>query len=75
MKKSVIAISLSIVITTLVYALLVVATTFFEMDNNALGEVEKFLVDNDKIYSQQLIETECKSSCPSSAEMCIQMYT
>jgi hypothetical protein len=70
MKKLVIAIP-SIVMTTLIYAL--VATLFFEMDNNnALGEGEKFVVD-DKIYTQQLVETPCKSPCPSSAEMCIAM--
>ena len=71
MKKSVIAIPSVIVMTTLIYAL--VATLFFEMDNNnALGEGEKFVVD-DKIYTQQLVETPCKSPCPSSAEMCIAM--
>jgi len=62
------------VITTIVYALL--APIFFEMDN-VLGEGEIFVVDdndNDKItHSQQEIETECKSPCPSSAEMCIAM--
>ncbi|HJU59806.1 MAG TPA: hypothetical protein VJ583_08655 [Nitrososphaeraceae archaeon] len=51
---------------------------FFELDS-ALGEGEEFLVDNDKtmIYSQQQaieeLETECKSPCPKSEEMCIQM--
>ena len=51
---------------------------FFEMDN-ALGEGENFVVNNDKtmMYSQQAIEEvetkECKSPCPSSAEMCIEM--
>ena len=73
MKNSVIAIQ-SFVITTIVYALLV--SVFFEMDN-AFGE-ENFVDDNnDKItpYSQQveIMETECKSPCPSSAEMCIAM--
>jgi phosphomevalonate kinase len=56
------------------YALLV--PIFFEMDN-ALGEGENFVVDtddNDKMtYSQQVIETQCKSPCASSAEMCIAM--
>jgi hypothetical protein len=76
MKKSeVIAIASSyVVITTIMYALL--APIFFEMDN-ALGEGENFVVndnDNDKMtYSQQVIETQCKSPCPSSAEMCIAM--
>ena len=50
----------------------------FELDN-ALGEGENFVVNNDKtmMYSQQAIEEvktkECKSPCPSSAEMCIEM--
>ena len=73
MKNSVIAIQ-SCVITTIVYALLV--PIFFEMDN-AHGEGGNFVVNNDKmtIYSQQVVaaETECKSPCPSSAEMCIAM--
>ena len=78
MKNSVIAIpSLYIVITTIVFALL--CPIFFESDN-ALGEGETFVVNNDKttmMYSQQAIEeeveTECKSPCPSSAEMCIEI--
>ena len=82
MKNSVIAIpSQYIVITTIVYALL--CPVFFEFDN-ALGEGENFVVNNnDKtmMYSQQAIEEEeevepeCKSPCPSSAEMCIEMCT
>ena len=70
MKNSVIAIK-SFVITTIVYVLL--APVFFEMDN-AFGEETNFVnEDNDKTtYSQQLVQTkECKSPCPSSAEMCI----
>ena len=79
MENSVIAIpSQYIVITTIVYALLV--PVFFESDN-ALGEGEIFVVNNDKttmMYSQQAIEEEvetreCKSPCPSSAEMCIEI--
>jgi hypothetical protein len=76
MKNSVIALpSQYIVITTIVYALL--CPIFFEL-NNALGEGENFVVNNDKtmMYSQQAIEeveTECKSPCPSGAEMCIEM--
>jgi hypothetical protein len=76
MKNSVIAIpSQYVMITTIVYALL--CRVFFEFDN-ALGEGENFVVNNDKtmVYSQQAIEeveTECKSPCPSSAEMCIEM--
>ena len=72
MKNSVIAIQ-SFVITTIVYALLV--PVFFEMDNT-FGEEKNFVDDdNDKTtYNQQLVETkECKSPCPSSAEMCIAM--
>ena len=71
MENSVIAIQ-SCVITTIVYALL--APVFFEMDNTH-GERENF-VDNDKtMYSQQVVEveTECKSPCSSSAELCIAM--
>ena len=79
MKNSVIAIpSQYIVITTIVFALL--CPIFFESDN-VLGEGETFVVNIDKttmMYSQQAIEeeeveTECKSPCPSSAEMCIEM--
>ena len=75
MKKPVIAIP-SFVITSIVYALLY--PIFFEMDN-ALGEGVNFVVDDDKTmtYSQQSqvveIEKECKSPCPKSEEMCIQM--
>jgi uncharacterized membrane protein (DUF106 family) len=72
MKNSVIAIQPFVITTIIVYALLV--PVFFEMDN-AFGE-ENF-VDNEKMtsYSQQVevMETECKSPCPSSAEMCIAM--
>ena len=78
MENSVIAIpSQYVVITTIVYALLY--PIFFESDN-ALGEGEIFVVNNDKtmMYSQQtieeeVVETDCKSPCPSSAEMCIAM--
>ena len=72
MKNSVIAIQ-SFVITTIVYALLV--PIFFQMDN-VFGEEKNFVDDgNDETtYSQQVVETkECKSPCPSSAEMCIAM--
>jgi hypothetical protein len=75
MKNSVIAIQSCMITTTIIYALLV--PVFFEMENNAIGE-EKYFVDdnNDKTtYSQQVVsETkECKSPCPSSAEMCIEI--
>jgi len=78
MKNSVIAIQ-SFVITTIVYALLV--PVFFEMDN-VYGKGENFVDDNNNdkmttLYSQQeeveVVETECKSPCPSTAEMCITM--
>jgi hypothetical protein len=76
MKNSVIAIQPFVITTIIVYALLV--PVFFEMDN-AFGEREYFVddIDNEKMisYSQQVevMETECKSPCPSSAEMCIAM--
>ena len=76
MKNSVIVSPSShfVVITTIiVYALLV--PVFFEMDN-VYGKGENFVEkNNDKttMYSQQLVETECKSPCSSSAEMCIAM--
>ncbi len=68
-NSTVIAIQ-SCVIITIVYAL--ITPVFFEMDN-AHGEAANF-VDNEKIYAQQsVVETECKSPCPSSAEICIAM--
>ena len=79
MKQSVIAIQSCVITTILVYALL--APTFFEMDN-AFGGETYFVVDDknnesDKTMTsntQQLVETkECKSPCPSSAEMCIEI--
>jgi len=77
MKNSVIAIQ-SFVITTIVYALLV--PVFFEMDN-VYEKGENFVDDNNNkmttLYSQleevEVAETKCKSSCPSSAGMCIAM--
>ena len=71
MKNSVIVIQ-SFIITTIVFALLV--PVFFEMDN-AFGEEKNFADDgNDETtYSQQVVETKCKSPCPSTAEMCITM--
>ena len=82
MKKSVIAIQSIVITTILVYALL--APIFFEMENNAFGEGETYFVVDDKNNesdkktmtsdTQQKVETkECKSPCPSSAEMCITM--
>jgi len=72
MKNLVIAIQSSL-ITTIVYALLV--PIFFEMENNVFGEV--YIVDEDAnnkiMYSQKVIETKCKSPCPSNAKMCIAM--
>ena len=72
MKNSVIAIQ-SFIITTIVYALL--APVFFEMDN-IFGEAKNFVDYStyETTYNQQVVETkECKSPCPSSAEMCIAM--
>jgi hypothetical protein len=47
--------------------------------NNAFEEGENLFDDNgnDKymLYSQQLVETECKTPCSSSAIMCIAMCT
>ena len=55
---------------------------FFEMDN-VYAKGETFVDDNNNnhkmttLYSQQegveVAETECKSPCPSTAEMCIAM--
>jgi len=76
MKNSVIVSPSShfVVITTIiVYALL--APIFFEMDN-VYGAGTNFVDDNnDKTTtsSQQLVETECKSPCSSTAEMCIEI--
>ena len=81
MKNSVIAIpSQYVMITTIVYTLL--CPVFFQSDN-ALGQGETFVVNNDRTtmtsYSQQAIkeevEIECKSPCPSNAEMCIEICT
>jgi hypothetical protein len=72
MKNTVIAIPSSyIVIMTLVYAL-VVATTFFEM-NNSYGKGRNFVEVDDKTYTQQEIEKSCKSPCPPIAELCMFM--
>ena len=75
MKNSVIAIQPCVITTIIVYALL--APIFFEPDN-ALRKGETLVVNNDDetmMYSQQLVvdTKECKSPCPSSAEMCIEM--
>ena len=73
MNNSIVIAIQSFVITTIIYALLV--PVFFEMDN-AFGEEKNFIDDNnDKTtYNQQIVETkECKSPCPSTAEMCIAM--
>ena len=69
-----------VIFTILVYALL--APIFFEMDNNAFGGETYFVVDDKNKESdktmisniQQVVEIkECKSPCPSSAEMCIEI--
>ena len=73
----ILAIQSFVITTILVYALL--APIFFEMDN-AYEAGTNFVVDNDKTtmtYSQQQqveeVDTKCKSPCPSSAEMCIEI--
>jgi hypothetical protein len=76
MNKSIIPSPSIIVITTVIYA--IVGTLFFGM-NIALEEGENFVVDVDdrsndnKTLTQQVVETQCKSPCPSSSEMCIEM--
>ena len=70
MKNSVIAFQ-SFVITTIIYALLV--PEFFEMDNAFGGENFFDDIKYEMTYSQQVIESECKSPCSSSAEMCIEI--
>jgi hypothetical protein len=64
-----------VITTTIVYALL---CPIFLMDN-VYAEGGTFIVINDDktmTYSQQEeVETECKSPCPSSAEICIAMCT
>lgn len=80
MKKSVIAIPSFVITTIIVYPLL--APIFFQMDN-AFGGETYFVVDEKNNESdkktmtsdtQQKVETkECKSPCPSSAEMCIEI--
>ena len=64
------------IITTIAYALFTIS---FEQDN-ALGERLYTILDNENHYtifsnnsSSQQVETSCKSPCPSTAEMCIQM--
>jgi len=75
MNKSIIPSPSIIMITTVVYA--IVGTLFFEMNNVLEGE--NFVVDVDdrsndnKTVTQQVVETQCKSPCPSSSEMCIEM--
>ena len=75
MKNSlVIAIQSCVITTLIVYALL--ALIFFEMDNALGGEnlVDDIDIDKTTYSQQEIVETkECKSPCPSSAEMCIAM--
>ena len=63
-----------VVITTIVYAFLCPLSL---MDNVYAEGGNFIIVSDDKTmtYSQQVeeIETECKSSCPKSAEVCIAM--
>ena len=75
MNKSIIPSPSIIMITTVVYV--IVGTLFFEMNNVLEGE--NFVVDVDdrsndnKTVTQQVVESQCKSPCPSSSEMCIEM--
>jgi hypothetical protein len=87
MENSVIAIQSYVITPLIVYALL--APIFFEMDNNALGEGEDFVVNNndkttmmsdsqhtiieEEEEEEEVKTTECKSPCPSRAEMCIEI--
>ena len=64
-----------VLITTLVYALL--GAIFFEFDNVS-GEEGNINVNDgndaeNKSSFPQLIDAPCKSPCPSTEEMCIQM--
>ena len=63
-----------VVIMTIVYAIL---CPVFLLDNVYAEGGNFIIVSDDKTmtYSQQVeeIETECKSSCPKSAEVCIAM--
>lgn len=64
-------------ITTIAYALFTIS---FEQDN-ALGEKLSIILDNENYNtmfssnnsSSQLVQTSCKSPCPPTEEMCIQM--
>jgi hypothetical protein len=74
MKNPVIAIPF-FVITTIVYA---ASPIFFEMNANVFGGANYVISDQNTkafIHSQQpqLLEKDCKSPCPDSAEMCIAM--
>ena len=64
-----------VLITTLVYALL--GAIFFEFDNVS-GDEDNINVNegdgsDNKSSFPQLIDAPCKSPCPSTEEMCIQM--
>ena len=76
MKKSIIAITLSLyVVINVIIVYVLVANVFFEMDS-ALGESENFTVNNNKTTTnntQQVLETQCKSPCPPNSEMCIEI--
>ena len=69
--------SLYMQIITMIGSLLL-ASISFEIDN-ALGERENSTVvnnNNNKTMNntqQQVLQAECKSPCPSDAEMCIEM--
>ena len=81
MKTSSIAFSsLYMQIITMIGSLLL-ASIFFEIDN-VFGEIENSTAvnnnnnNNNKTMNntqQQVLQAECKSPCPSDAEMCIEM--
>ena len=73
-KAGFIAIQPLVMITTFIYALLVVAI-FCEL-NIASGEnIDLTGADINNSYTQQLVDISCKSFCPDSAELCIFIYT
>ena len=64
-----------VLITTLVYALL--GAIFLELDNVS-GEEEDINVNDvadadNKTSALELVDASCKTPCPSTAEMCIQL--
>lgn len=61
-----------VVITTLVYAL--VATILLESDNASEEDSNiNNAVNTDKPSGLEIVDVSCKSPCPPTSEMCIQM--